>query len=242
MLTAVVDTHTHTYLSGHAYSTIFENVTVAASKGLRGIVATDHSPALTDCRWPAAVRYFSNVPAEFMGIRIYRGVEADIIDYNGNLSVEEKYYKNLEFMIASLHDVVMEAGTKQQNTSAMIGALNHPYIDILGHPGNPFFEVDIEAVVKEAAKLNKLIEINSHSFDVRKGCEKNCTEFARQCKKHNVRISMASDAHACFNVGDFSNAIRLLEEVEFPQELIVTSTLESFESYLAERKARIANS
>ena len=77
---AVIDTHTHTYLSGHAYSTIFENITVAAQKGLQGIVNTDHSPAMSDCRWPAAVRFMKNVPRVYMGVRSYRGVEADIID------------------------------------------------------------------------------------------------------------------------------------------------------------------
>ena len=61
---AVIDTHTHTYLSGHAYSTIFENITVAAQKGLQGIVNTDHSPAMSDCRWPAAVRSMKNVTRE----------------------------------------------------------------------------------------------------------------------------------------------------------------------------------
>ena len=236
---SVVDTHTHTYLSGHAYSTIFENITVAAQKGLKGIVNTDHSPAMSDCRWPAAVRFMKNVPREYMGVRIYRGVEADIVDYEGALSVGEQYYPLLDFMIASLHDVVMKAGTKAQNTQAMIGALNHPQVDILGHPGTPFFEVDIEAVVKEAARLNKLIEVNSHSFEVRAGCEANCRQFAQMCKKYGVRISLASDAHACFQVGEFSNAEALLKEVEFPRELIVSRSLESFEAYLAERKARI---
>ncbi len=236
-----IDTHTHTYLSGHAYSTIFENITVAAQKGLKGIVNTDHSPAMSDCRWPAAVRFLRNVPREFMGVRIYHGVEADIIDYDGTLSVTEEYYSLLDFMIASLHEVVKPAGTKMQNTQAMIGALNHPHVDILGHPGTPAFEVDIEAVVKEAAKCNKLIEINSHSFEVRKGCEQNCIQFAKLCKKYDVRISLASDAHMCFQVGAFDNAIKLLETVDFPQELIVSRSLQSFEAYLVERKQRIAN-
>ena len=105
--------------------------------------------SMSDCRWPAAVYFMKNVPREYMGVRIYRGVEADIIDYEGKISVEERYYPLLDFMIASLHDVVMQAGSKAQNTQAMIGALNHPQVDILGHPGTPFFEVDIEAVVRD---------------------------------------------------------------------------------------------
>lgn len=137
---AVIDTHTHTYLSGHAYSTIFENVTVAAEKGLVGIVNTDHSPALSDCRWPGrAVAFLKKVPREYRGVRIYRGVEADVIDFSGRLSVEEPYLSMVDFLIASLHDVVIKTGTVEENTVALCGALQNPHVDILGHPGNPAF-------------------------------------------------------------------------------------------------------
>ena len=236
---AVIDTHTHTYLSGHAYSTIFENVTVAAEKGLVGIVNTDHSPALSDCRWPAAVRFLKNVPREYRGVRIYRGVEADVIDFSGRLSVEEPYLSMVDFLIASMHDVVIKTGTVEENTAALCGALQNPHVDILGHPGNPAFPVDIDTVVQEAARQNKLIEINSHSFEARRGCESNCEVFARACMKYGVRISLASDAHACFHVGEFTNAEALLRKVDFPQELVVTRSMESFEAYLAERRARL---
>lgn len=238
---AVIDTHTHTYLSGHAYSTIFENVTVAAQRGLKGIVNTDHSPALSDCRWPAAVNFLKQVPREYMGIHIYRGVEADVIDFEGNLSVTSDFFPKVDFMIASLHDIVIRPGTKEQNTQALIGALRNPQVDILGHPGNPNFPVDIEAVVKEAAKQHKLIEINSHSFEFRKGCEENCRQFALLCKQYGVRISISSDAHTCFDVGNFKNAFTLLESIDFPQEQVVTRSLESFEAYLAERRERISH-
>ena len=56
-----------------------------------------------------------------------------------------------------------------------------------------------------------------------------------------MRISLASDAHMCFQVGAFDNAIKLLETIDFPQELIVSRSLQSFEAYLVERKQRIAN-
>ena len=39
----LIDTHTHTTLSGHAYSTVFENLTFAAKHGLEGIVVADHA-------------------------------------------------------------------------------------------------------------------------------------------------------------------------------------------------------
>ena len=37
-----VDAHTHTVMSGHAWSTLQENCAAAAAKGIRAICMTDH--------------------------------------------------------------------------------------------------------------------------------------------------------------------------------------------------------
>ena len=42
----VLDAHTHTIASGHAYSTLLENVNYAAEKGLELVGITDHAPAM----------------------------------------------------------------------------------------------------------------------------------------------------------------------------------------------------
>ena len=39
-----VDTHTHTVISGHAFSTLAENTAVAKKKGMYGICLTEHGP------------------------------------------------------------------------------------------------------------------------------------------------------------------------------------------------------
>ena len=41
-----VDTHTHTVLSGHAWSTLNENCIAASSRGLKGLCLTEHGPAM----------------------------------------------------------------------------------------------------------------------------------------------------------------------------------------------------
>ncbi|MBT7765750.1 MAG: hypothetical protein HN730_01260, partial [Bdellovibrionales bacterium] len=50
------------------------------------------------------------------------------------------------------------------------------------------------------------------------------------------RIAVGSDAHMASEVGNFSAAIDLLEEVNFPPELIVNNTLDSFYLFLDELK------
>ena len=39
----LVDTHTHTVVSGHAFSTLLENLDFAAKRDLEGIVTSEHS-------------------------------------------------------------------------------------------------------------------------------------------------------------------------------------------------------
>lgn len=236
-----IDTHTHSLLSGHAYSTVFENVAVAKHKGLQGLVITEHSGKMPGIFYPQAVTFLRQMPQSYNGIRIFKGVESNIINFAGEIDVQERFLVTLDFVIASLHEVLMPIGNKMQNTDAMLGALNNKYVDILGHPGNPVFDVDREAVVKEAKRLGKMLEFNGHSFEARPGSETNCKEMLQLCKKHEVQICVGSDAHICFNVGDFENAYNSITEVDFPHALIVSRNLKSFEAYLAKRAQRLEN-
>ncbi|MGI6182456.1 MAG: phosphatase, partial [Agathobaculum sp.] len=92
---------------------------------------------------------------------------------------------------------------------------------------------------QEAARLGKLIEINNHSFRYRTGSEPNCKDFMKLCMEYGVRITVSSDAHICYNLGRFDCAIAAIQELHFPEELIVSRNLQSFEGYLSERKQRI---
>ncbi len=42
----LVDTHTHTIVSGHAYTTFLENVEEASNIGLKVLGTTDHGPSM----------------------------------------------------------------------------------------------------------------------------------------------------------------------------------------------------
>jgi putative hydrolase len=238
-LKLIIDTHTHTCASGHAYSTIQENAREAHTKGMAMIAITDHAPAL--CGAPSVV-YFNNlktVPATIDGVGIIKGAEVNILDFTGKLDLPEKTLTRLEWVIASLHDLCITPATVQEHTEALVNVLRNPLVDGVAHPGNPQYQVDIETVVAAAAKYHKLIEINNHSFTVRAGSADNCRKFAVKCKEYGVRVVCGSDAHMSFEIGEFDYVYRLLEEVDMPKELILNASVERFEAYLAERKLRI---
>ena len=238
----LVDTHTHTVSSGHAYSTIQEMAKGAYDNGLEAIAMTDHGPAMKGAPY---LYHFGNlkvIPETLSGVRIIKGVEANIIDYSGKTDMPDEYLRRLEFVQASYHDICIEPASVEEHTNAMIAILKNPLIDAVAHPGNPQFQVDIDRVVRAAREYNKLIEINNHSFAVRTGSEENCREFALKCKEYGVRITTGSDAHISFSVGKFDRVTALLESVGMPEELVVTTSQRKMEEYLAEREARIRKS
>lgn len=237
----VVDTHTHTVASGHAYSTVQEMARGAADNGIEIMVITDHAPTMPGAPHLWHFGNLKTIPDVMYGVKMVRGVEANIIDEEGGVDMPVDYLRRLQFAQASFHDVCIEPSTVEENTRAAIGVLSNPYIDALAHPGNPQFQVDIDEVVRAAKKYNKLIEINNHSFAVRLGSGENCLEFAKKCAEYGVRIICGTDAHISFEVGIFDNVLRVLEEAKVPEELILNSSSEKFEAYLKERKDRISN-
>lgn len=231
-----VDTHTHTVLSGHAWSTLKENCEAGAALGLKGLCLTEHGPAMKGAPpWFAPCSH-KMLPEALHGVKIFPGLEFNIIDFDGRVDNERpSALAGIHFGIASMHDVLMPLGTPEQHTAAYIKALDNPYVDILGHPGYDYFPNHPEEIVLAAKNKNKMIEINNNSFTSRPGSKQNCLQFAKMCKKHGVRICVSSDSHFCTMIGKVPLAMQMLYEIAFPAELIANLTLGGFETYLSER-------
>lgn len=144
---SVVETHYHTIASGHAYSTVLEGVAYAKKYGLKGLAITDHGPAM-----PGAphVWHFGNQSAigdEIDGIHIYKGAEADIMSYDGELDIPEEMLKKLDWVIASYHVPCITPSTVEEHTKGYLNILKNPYVDVLGHSGNDDYVYDYEKVI-----------------------------------------------------------------------------------------------
>ena len=235
----IADTHTHTLASQHAYSTILENARYAAEAGLRFLGWTDHSPMMVDGAHSWHFGNLSAVPDYLNGVRILRGAEVDLIDYAGKLSMSSHELSRLEWVLGSIHAPLLPPGRTEDHTAAYLGALESPYVDVLAHSGSPDYAYDYETVVKTCRDRGRLLEINEHSFDARKSSIPNCTRLAQLCKEYECRIVVDSDAHFASAIGRFPQASAMLEEIGFPQELVVNASLSAMEEYLSERKRRL---
>lgn len=237
-----IDLHTHSLASGHAYSTISEMARFASEKHMTLLGISEHAPAM-----PGSCNeiYFANMkilPRCMFGVEMMYGVEANIMDYEGKLDLREGILKRLDYVIASMHIPCVKPGTMEENTSAMIGAIKNPYVVILGHPDDSRYPIDVEKVVSAAKDNNKIIELNNSSLTPtasRKNARENDVQVLRLCKQYKVPILMGSDAHYHEIVGDFTLAEEMLEQCDFPQELVLNYSLEKLYRYLPKKNGTL---
>lgn len=235
----VADLHIHTTASGHAYSTLREIAAAAAEKGLQMIAMTDHGPSM-----PGAphVYHFGNLhvlPPTIYGVEVLKGIEANIIDYEGNIDLPARYYKRMDLIMAGFHVACYPGGTVEQNTRAMIKAMQNPHVDIIVHPGNPEYPINKLEVVKAAVKYNTLLEINNSSLTVsRKGSFENCRNIARLAKEVGAKVVVGSDAHIDFDVGNFTTSLKIIKETGMTEEDVLNSSLERINDYFRKKGRR----
>jgi putative hydrolase len=234
-LTPLLDLHTHTLASGHAYSTIQEMAQAAAQKGLQILGITEHAPTL-----PGACNaiYFRNlhvVPRQMYGVRLLLGVELNILDTSGRMDLDEHHYRCCDLRIAGIHSLCWQGGTRTQNTAALLAAIHNPWTHIISHPGDGTADLDFEPIVRAAAETQTLLEINSSSMiplrhkDV---ARPNNLEILRLCRQHDIPVILGSDAHISFSIADYRYALPLLRETDFPDELVMNYWPEKALAYM----------
>ena len=162
------DLHTHTDWSDGKNS-IEEMVAGAAAFGHEYLAVTDHASGpgivadtglsdeeLIDQR--AAIED----AAATHDIEVLCGVEANI-DTDGELSVGDEALEALDVVVASPH-----SGLDGDGTERLVAAIEHPQIDIIGHPTGrylnrrPGLDVDFETVAAAAAECGVALEVNAN--------------------------------------------------------------------------------
>lgn len=234
----IADLHLHTVSSGHAYSTLEEYIAEAKRIGLKMIAITDHGPAM-----PGGPHYyhFSNmrmIPPVIQGIRVIRGIEANIINDRGEIDLAEQEIKwgGLEIVMAAMHPRLgYENQGEEKNTEVLLKALQNPYINVIAHPGNPKYPVKVKEIVEAAKRHRVLIEINNSSDFSRPGSHDKCVEFAREVKKIGWKVITGTDSHISTMLGRFDDALRLFAEAGLTEEDVVNTSEAMIEKYLLKR-------
>ena len=235
----LIDTHTHTLASGHAYSTMSEMIQAAKDKGLKYLGITEHAPKMPGT---CHIFYFENlkvVPRQYGDLTLLLGAEANILDTDGTLDLYDELLNRLDIIIASLHNPCYQKGTATENTNAYLGAMKNPKVAIIGHPDDGRIPVDYEVLVREAKKHHVAIEVNNSSLSpnsFRPNARENVMTYLSLCKEEGVPIIYGSDAHVCYDVANFSFAKEVTDAVAFPKELIINYNQNLIDEYILAKR------
>jgi putative hydrolase len=225
----VADLHTHTIASGHGADTIRTMCEFALKRGLKGIAITDHGPALPG---GASVIYFMSIQRVAKGIkfplRIITGVEDDIRNKKGDLTLPSEVLKGLEIVMTGCHpETWIAEQSLRGRTDAVVNAIGKGFVKVFTHPIGTHYDVELKQVLAAAKAGGTALELNASKL----GRKALVTAFLGRCAADNIPVVVNTDAHMAEEVGDFGSATSLLEEVGFPGHLLVNRSVESIASF-----------
>lgn len=236
----VYDYHTHTVYSRvgpyfHGKGRIIDNARAAVLADLKELAITDHGPSdfygLDPRKIPQMRRDIAVAKAKFTKLKIWLGVEADIVDTPNGLDVAPEDFKDYDFVNAGYHYVPKchmlanwlafrlpcPAGAREklrrQNTARIEKALRSNDIRILTHPGDKAY-IDEHAVAKACEETDTLVEINARHKHPN-------VEDLKIYASYDVKFVIGSDAHMPLHVGRYAESLALAFEAGIDPERIV---------------------
>jgi DNA polymerase (family 10) len=192
------DLHMHTRASD-GRNTIEEMARAALARGYEYIAITDHSAThgfgdhVTPDELERQIERVAEVDERIDGIQVLAGTETNILP-DGSPDYDDELLSRLGWVIASVHTSFGMPGPEM--TKRMVAAIEHPWIDAIGHPtgrkiqSRQPYALDVDAVIEAAARTGTMLEINS-APDRRDLND----VHAKAAKEAGVMVLIDSDAH-----------------------------------------------
>lgn len=230
----VLDIHTHTLMSGHAYGTIREMAKAAAEAGLVVLGISEHGPGTPGTCDPLYFLNLNVVPKQLYGVRLLHGCEINVRN-DGKLWLEQRYLDRLDYGIVGIHGICYENAGKKKNTQNLILCMQNEKIRFVSHPDDGNMPLDYELLVAAAKEYHVALEVNNSSLlrADRLDCIQNYQTMLTFCERLRVPVVVSSDAHDPDSVGRFDKARRLLRQMDFDEELILNTGAEKLLAHLA---------
>ena len=192
------DLHVHTKWSdgSHDIDTV---VKAAKKKGYQYIAITDHTKGLgvahglDEKRLAEEIKLIDEANKKLSGFRILKGTEIDIRG-DGRLDLPGDALAGLDIVVASVHSGFRQ--TEEQITKRIISAIRNPCVSVIAHPTGRLigerdaYAVDMDAVLKEAAKHGVAMEVNAYPLRL----DLNDLHI-KMAKEYGVPIVISTDAH-----------------------------------------------
>ncbi len=222
------DLHTHTDASD-GKATLEEMVEAAERRGYQYLNVTDHSKSQGIVQGIDGATYRDQIARvraaaaeaerQRRNLRVLCGVEVNILP-DGSLDVPDEILAELDVVVASVHSQFRQG--RAEMTARICRAALHPHVDVIGHPtGRKIetrdpYEVDLEEVMRAAAKGGTALEINAspQRLDL-------SDVFARHAKELGVKLSIGSDAHRTGELDQMEFGIYVAERAWLSAEDVI---------------------
>jgi DNA polymerase (family X) len=163
----------------------------AVARGYAYMAITDHSHRLREGRMAAQDAEVAALNERLAPFRILHGVEVNI-RADGSIDMSEEELAMRDWVMASLH-----SSFDKHPTERILAAMEHPYVDCIGHPTTRKLnkrlpaDVDIDRVIGKALETGTFLEINGQPdrLDLR-------DTNARAAGEAGLKLLVSSDAHS----------------------------------------------
>jgi len=215
----------------------------ARQAGLEYIAVTDHSKSLAmanglDERRALEHAARARAADRQHGVRVLAGIECDIRP-DGALDLDDECLAALDLVVASVHAAFNQ--DRQQMTERLLRAIDHPHVDILGHPTGRIllrrepYPVDIDAVLDAAARRGVAVEIN---------CQVDRLDLndvhARLARDRGVPIVISSDAHSRAALGTLRWGVLVARRAWLePRHVLNTRPFDEFKASLRRNRTSL---
>jgi DNA polymerase (family X) len=232
--------HCHTNYSDGSNSV--EQLAVACrATGYQYVGITDHSQAaayaggLTSDDLLRQSDEIDEVNSRLEGIRVLKGVEADILA-DGRVDFEEPVLARLDFVIASIHSRFNMSPPEM--TARILAAMDNRYLTIIGHPTGRLllsrdpYGIDLDAIVEKAARHGVALEINAdpHRLDLD-------WRVLRRARAGGAMISIGADAHSISGIGNVEFGVGMARKGWLgPDDILNARSVEDFTAYARRRR------
>jgi DNA polymerase (family X) len=191
--------HCHSKWSDGA-ATIEEMARAAKSLGLKYLGIADHSQSLAVASGLSLERLqeqqaeIDSINRRLKGITLLKGTECDILP-DGRLDYPDEVLRTFDFVVASVHTHFNQPA--EEMTTRVVRAVSHPLVTMLGHATGRIllrregYKMDMEAVLKAAAKHGTWIEINAYPARLEIDWL-----TCKRAKSLGIKLVINPDAHA----------------------------------------------
>lgn len=232
------DYHTHTVFS-HGHGSIEDNVKAAINVGLKEIAITDHGfwhhfYGVRRMDLDGMIAEVKRLRAVYPQIKIYLGLETNLVDSNGRVDIEDYDDNWMDIMVCGYHKCTSTTNIKEylgfsvpnfisgltkfsarqvvKNTDAYIKALERYKIDIISHP-NYGIKTDVKEIAKAAAHYGTYLELNGKKVSM-------TDDEIMSLLDTGVQLIIDSDAHSAERVGYFGVPISYVSRLNIPIDRI----------------------